>query len=71
MTAGEYHTIQLKLGTLLTASELAPDLYFTKERLTMMSDEGVKAIPGGVAVQIIGEQDGKFIVKEEKVQFMV
>lgn len=60
-----------RLSAMLTEPELPPDTYFTKERISTMSDQGIKAIPGGVAVQKTGEQDGKFIVKDEQVEILV
>lgn len=69
---GEPQTLKPPATSLFSLTEeLAPDLYFTKERLSMMSDEGIKAIAECMMVQKIGEQDGKFIVKDEKVQLIV
>lgn len=49
-----------------TASTLDTGVYYTRERITQITDAGVKVINAGVKVEKVGEEQGQFLVDDGK-----
>jgi hypothetical protein len=50
--------------------ELPEGIYFTKERISLVTDSGVRAIAAGVKVNKIGEQEGRYLIDDGRNKLM-
>ncbi|TLD68985.1 hypothetical protein FEM03_20200 [Phragmitibacter flavus] len=55
-------------GNRLEDTSLPDGIYFTKERISLVTETGIKAIAKGVRVEKIGESEGNFLISDGKVQ---